>query len=160
MKTQARSPSRLSNGERRSSRLNSLLANELDARIARAAQVPFREAPRIFRGARRLLAGTGAARLEPTASVSRRLVAHDDARERVFPGGPPEQGDGVYTRVIVHELAHFCGPEVNSSDVIEDHSYRQRPNFFQLTPRQAIRTADCYSEFAGEAKLGVEPPRH
>jgi hypothetical protein len=70
------------------------------------------------------------------------------------------QSDGVYTRVIVHELAHFCGPEVNSSDVIEDHSYRQRPNFFQLTPRQAIRTADCYSEFAGEAKLGVEPPRH
>lgn len=64
-----------------------------------------------------------------------------------------------YTSIIVHELAHFCGPEVNSADRIGDHSYRHRPDFFQLSPAQAIRTADCYSQFAGEAKLGHEPPQ-
>lgn len=68
--------------------------------------------------------------------------------------------DGFYTSIIVHELAHFCGREIDSADRIADHSYRHRPNFFQLTPSQAIRTADCYSEFAGEARLGHEPPRN
>lgn len=68
--------------------------------------------------------------------------------------------DGFYTGTIVHELAHFCGSEIDSANRIADHSYRHRPDFFRLSPYNAIRTADCYSEFAGEAALGHEPPRN
>jgi hypothetical protein len=66
--------------------------------------------------------------------------------------------DGFYIKVILHELAHFCGGKERTADHVTDHSYRRKPNFFTLTPHLAVRTADCYSEFAGEAKLGVEPP--
>jgi hypothetical protein len=67
---------------------------------------------------------------------------------------PPD----FYTMAIVHELAHFCGPLEGTSDAIVDHSYRNRPNFFQLSPWEAERTADCYAHFAGEAALGREAP--
>lgn len=68
-----------------------------------------------------------------------------------------------YTKVIVHELAHFCGPPPGA-DEIGDHGYRDhrvpdsKDSFFKLSPHMAIRTADCYSEFAGEAYLRREPP--
>jgi hypothetical protein len=63
-----------------------------------------------------------------------------------------------YTVVVVHELAHFCGPIEGSPDAIVDHGYRRKPGFFQLSPRNAERTADCYAHFAAEAKLGREAP--
>lgn len=69
--------------------------------------------------------------------------------------------DEFYTKVIVHELAHFCGPEPGRG--IGDHGYRngnlseQNDPFFKLTPEFAIRTADCYSEFAGSSYLQHEP---
>jgi hypothetical protein len=72
-------------------------------------------------------------------------------------------GDEAYTAVIVHELAHFCGPEKSNQYAIRDHGNRKHSlreeddKFFKLTPYQAIRTADCYSEFAGAARLGREP---
>jgi hypothetical protein len=63
-----------------------------------------------------------------------------------------------FTVVVVHELAHFCGPREGSGD-IGDFSYRKRgAAFFSLTPAQALRTADCYAHFAGEARLGTEAP--
>lgn len=68
------------------------------------------------------------------------------------------QKSEYYTIVVVHELAHFCGPIGGSPDAIDDHGYRRKPGFFQLTPWQAERTADCYAHFAGEAKLGYEAP--
>ncbi|MDA1013685.1 MAG: peptidoglycan-binding protein [Planctomycetota bacterium] len=61
----------------------------------------------------------------------------------------------VITNTIVHELAHFVGPE-NRGDGIRDHSYRHKPSFFKLPHFQRLRTADYYNEFAGEAKLGRE----
>ncbi len=63
----------------------------------------------------------------------------------------------MYTSTLVHELAHFCGPEVDHPNRIGDHSYRDRPTFFQLEPSWAMRTAECYNEFAGEARLKREP---
>jgi hypothetical protein len=68
------------------------------------------------------------------------------------------QASDFYTIVVVHELAHFCGPIEGSADAIDDHSYRRRADFFQLTPYNAGRTADCYAYFAGESMLGREAP--
>jgi hypothetical protein len=59
--------------------------------------------------------------------------------------------------LIVHELAHFVGPEITSPDRIDDHSYRNKKDFFKLSAHLALRTADCYAGFAGEAKLRREP---
>ena len=65
----------------------------------------------------------------------------------------------VLTYIIVHELAHFVGPEIEKPDRIDDHSYRKKGDeFFRLAPELALRTADCYSQFAAEAKLGHEAP--
>lgn len=71
--------------------------------------------------------------------------------------------DFSYTRIVVHELAHFCGPEPGGQ-TITDYGYRDRKvpaeqdKFFKLRPELAIRTADCYAEFAGYAYLGREVP--
>jgi hypothetical protein len=64
------------------------------------------------------------------------------------------QQSAYYTIVVVHELAHFCGPVEGGANAIVDYSYRRKGEaFFRLTPWQAERTADCYAHFAGEAKL-------
>ncbi|MGE0759049.1 MAG: peptidoglycan-binding protein [Pirellulaceae bacterium] len=62
----------------------------------------------------------------------------------------------TYTGVLLHELAHFCGPEVNSANRIGDHGQLGDAGFFKLSPFQAVRNADTYSSFAGEVKLGRE----
>jgi hypothetical protein len=63
-----------------------------------------------------------------------------------------------FTVVVVHELAHFCGPPEGATD-ISDFGYRkQGATFFALRPELALRTADCYAHFAGEARLGREAP--
>jgi hypothetical protein len=59
------------------------------------------------------------------------------------------------TGLIIHELAHFVGPEINSGDRIGDHSYTFKANFSKLSPYLAVRTADCYSYFAAEAQLNM-----
>jgi hypothetical protein len=38
------------------------------------------------------------------------------------------------TSLIVHELAHFVGPELYSGDGIGDHSYTFRSDFSKLSP--------------------------
>jgi hypothetical protein len=63
----------------------------------------------------------------------------------------------VYTVVVVHELAHFCGQPGGHKDSIGDHGYRRKPGFFDLPPDKAIRTADCYAHFAGHLAMNREP---
>jgi hypothetical protein len=48
----------------------------------------------------------------------------------------------------VHELAHFVGPETDQADAIKDHSYRHKNGFYNLTTKDALRTADSYAMFA------------
>jgi len=72
---------------------------------------------------------------------------------RMLSGG----SEGYLVRVIVHELAHFCGPSVGDQ-AIGDHGYQGKPGFKTLSHRLAMRTADCYSTLAGRARLGTEPP--
>jgi hypothetical protein len=60
--------------------------------------------------------------------------------------------------VVVHELAHFCGPPEGGGE-IGDFSYRREgPSSFALPPELALRTADCYAHVAGQAWLGNEAP--
>ncbi len=59
--------------------------------------------------------------------------------------------------VVLHELAHYCGGTDNGGPHdarILDYSYHLRPEFFKLDTFQAIRCADCYSQFAAEVTLG------
>jgi hypothetical protein len=60
----------------------------------------------------------------------------------------------TYAYTIVHEMAHFVGPDFRGADAVKDHSYHTRANFNTLPPHWAVRTADCYSQFAAEAKFG------
>lgn len=49
---------------------------------------------------------------------------------------------------LVHELAHWVGPEVDQPQRIADHSYAHKSGFFNLAPEIALQTADSYSMFA------------
>jgi hypothetical protein len=69
------------------------------------------------------------------------------------------QSLNYYTIVIIHELAHFCGPHRSRNDFVTDHAYRREgKKFFDMSPRKALTTADCYAHLAGEAALGAEAP--
>ena len=68
------------------------------------------------------------------------------------------KGLEVVAYIVVHELAHFCGPQRGAGH-IDDFSYRRKGAvFFQLSPDLARRTADCYAQFAAESALKREPP--
>ncbi len=60
------------------------------------------------------------------------------------------------TCVMVHELAHFCGPR-GGDDEIRDYTYESRRDFRTVAPKQASRTAAIFAYFAGEAYLKREP---
>jgi len=63
----------------------------------------------------------------------------------------------VVTYIIVHELAHFVGPDLHDVNRIDDHSYRKLGQvFFEIPPQVALRTADCYAQLAAEARLKRE----
>jgi peptidoglycan hydrolase-like protein with peptidoglycan-binding domain len=68
-----------------------------------------------------------------------------------------QSGQDYINLVIVHELAHFVGPGVNSGARIADHSNVHRPDFSKLTSHLAKRTADSYACFIGEAAVGRNP---
>jgi peptidoglycan hydrolase-like protein with peptidoglycan-binding domain len=67
------------------------------------------------------------------------------------------RGQDYINLVIVHELAHFVGPGVDSGDRIGDHSYRNKANFFKLNSHLAKRTADAYACFIAEAAVHRDP---
>jgi hypothetical protein len=48
----------------------------------------------------------------------------------------------------VHELAHWVGPELGQPNIITDHSYRHKPDFYNLPPQTALTCADSYAMFA------------
>lgn len=52
---------------------------------------------------------------------------------------------------IVHELAHFVGPE--TQPIIDDHAYfhRQRAKYDKLNAFQALHNGDSYAQFAFDA---------
>lgn len=53
---------------------------------------------------------------------------------------------------IIHELAHFVGP--STGNTITDHGYgsADTPKVKNLTPYQKVHNAECYCNFAFEAK--------
>ncbi|WP_315834820.1 peptidoglycan-binding protein [Bradyrhizobium prioriisuperbiae] len=61
--------------------------------------------------------------------------------------------DNELILTIIHELAHFVGPPVNSSARIGDHTYDTHANFLKVSNWTALRTADLYAYFAAEAAL-------
>lgn len=65
--------------------------------------------------------------------------------------------DEYVTAVVIHELAHFVGPGVNSNLRIGDHSDANQKNFLKLDSFTAKRTADIYAHFAAESALGRQP---
>ena len=68
-------------------------------------------------------------------------------------------GAGADQRIatIVHELAHFVGPEYG--DLITDYGYGwlDDPKISRLTPYQKQHNADCFSNLAFDAKFGRAP---
>jgi hypothetical protein len=54
--------------------------------------------------------------------------------------------------VMIHELAHYVGPRSDKPNAITDlGGYQGRLSYNHITPQQALKTADCYSQFAFEA---------
>lgn len=96
---------------------------------------------------------------KPAMSRQDRYAGPNVREDTIFicPRSLNKQSDELYTETIVHELSHFCGPELGNSHAIVDHSYVWMPNFFTLKAEDALETADCYGMFAGEAALGREP---
>ena len=64
------------------------------------------------------------------------------------------RSDNFMIETIVHELAHFVGPNLNSSNQIGDHTYDTKPNFpNDVNNSTALRTAEMYGYFAAEAAM-------
>jgi hypothetical protein len=61
--------------------------------------------------------------------------------------------------VIIHELAHFVGPQDPSPDAIGDYAYTwyDNPRMQRLTPRQKLTNAQCYANFAFDVKYNRKP---
>lgn len=58
----------------------------------------------------------------------------------------------AFAYVMIHELAHYVGPEERSGVAIVDYAYHRNPAVYQsLPPRQRVQNADCYSQFAFDA---------
>ncbi|WP_157817381.1 peptidoglycan-binding protein [Candidatus Thiodictyon syntrophicum] len=57
--------------------------------------------------------------------------------------------------LVIHELAHFVGPELGrAGEIGADIAYSNTANFKTLTHWQAMRNADSYAIFANHAGLG------
>lgn len=64
----------------------------------------------------------------------------------------------VYT--MLHELAHFVGPTTRDK-AIKDFGYAHKPGYDALPPDLALRTADCYAQFAFDAiNRHFDPKQH
>ncbi|KAA0256268.1 hypothetical protein FBQ97_10815 [Acidobacteria bacterium ACD] len=73
--------------------------------------------------------------------LCRRLVSYD--RDTI-----------VYA--MIHELAHFVGGALGTSDEVDDWAYAHRPTGYEtLAPYRAVRNADCYSQYAWEVSRHV-----
>jgi Putative peptidoglycan binding domain len=59
----------------------------------------------------------------------------------------------AFAYCLLHELAHFVGPNYESpAGIIDDHAYRHIGNKYDMIlPWQRVHNADCYSQFAFEA---------
>ena len=60
---------------------------------------------------------------------------------------------------LIHELAHFCGPEKKSAEKGADRIVDHDPpgdDVTKLSTAQALHNAESYAQFAGEAALGRE----
>jgi hypothetical protein len=68
---------------------------------------------------------------------------------------PESQKLDFFTETLLHEMAHWVGPEVNSPRRITDFAGSvDDANFFKLSPARALRNAESYAQFAAEATLG------
>jgi hypothetical protein len=58
---------------------------------------------------------------------------------------------------VMHEMSHYFGGPDNAPDEIRDTGYGWRDTLSSLTPSQKARNADCYSNFAFEARWNHPP---
>lgn len=58
----------------------------------------------------------------------------------------------AFAYIMIHELAHYVGPDDRSGNGILDYAYHRNPVSYQwLVPWQRVRNADCYSQYAFDA---------
>lgn len=58
----------------------------------------------------------------------------------------------AFAYVMIHELAHYVGPDNRFGNGIVDYAYHRNPITYQwLPPWQRVHNADCYSQFAFDA---------
>lgn len=57
-----------------------------------------------------------------------------------------------FTCILIHELAHFVGPQVGTGQDINDHAYHHKGNgLAKLLPWQRLHNADSFAQFAFDA---------
>jgi hypothetical protein len=73
----------------------------------------------------------------------------------------PQAGDelpDLWVRTVIHELAHFCGPDDKSKERIDDYGYGwpDGPNYYyrSVTPHQRCRNGDSFASFAFHCRYG------
>ena len=58
----------------------------------------------------------------------------------------------AFAYIMIHELAHYVGPDDRFGNGIVDYAYHRNPVAYQwLVPWQRVRNADCYSQYAFDA---------
>lgn len=115
-----------------------------------------------FAGGWKAVEASGPRQGQPRLSQDDGYATRDDLREdtiffdtkwfRRYP-------DQLVVNVMIHETAHFVGPDRHHPDAIGDYSYAGHADFLRLPPTTANRTADIYAYFAAESFLGHPPAR-
>ena len=57
----------------------------------------------------------------------------------------------AFTYVMIHELAHFVGPNDDNPNRIVDYGYKHRPGYDRLYPWHRTHNADSIAQFAFDA---------
>jgi Putative peptidoglycan binding domain len=83
-------------------------------------------------------------------------VVMDGGKIYILPAFQFNTGEGQ-VMTLIHEMSHYLGDEDGKPNQIDDYGYGWIDRLDALSPRLKARNAQCYGNFASEAKLGREP---
>jgi len=57
----------------------------------------------------------------------------------------------AFSYVLIHELAHFVGPNGQTGVQVDDYGYQHKPGYEGLVPWQRVHNADNFAQFSFDA---------
>jgi hypothetical protein len=83
-------------------------------------------------------------------------ITLDDHKIQIFPAFQFEPQDARIA-TLIHEMSHYLGGPDGATNTIDDHGYGWVDHLTNLSPRLKARNADCFSNFAFDARFHRRP---